>query len=304
MDKAECPSLEGGTVSWKAAVTGLWSGKLTASPSVAALGCLALVLIAIHLSLLHRINTAGQLGISILTWPVVVFLFAGRWRAIQSLGSVAGGICGALVLTIVLSHSFFANSRDQTFPHLYPLLAGMGVILLVGGFRGLPLCWRELTLLLCLSVTRILLFSLDALPLVVAKIAGFLIWYLGQEVEILGPILILARGAVRVDQGCAGPGVMSYLFCMAVMVVLLFRLRPSQRLLVLLAAPAIAFVTNVVRIVVVALLEGSGRHDAFAFWHGGPGSSLWDAMPVLIFGMVLFSLSGSVRRTSLREEQA
>jgi cyanoexosortase A len=254
--------------------------------------------------LLYRVGLTGQPAISILTWPVVVYLFVHRWPAVRELDSLMGGVCGVVLLTVVLSHCFFMTSQNVALPHLYPLLVGIGIVLLVAGFQGLTLCWRELTLLFVLSVPRLLLFSLDPLPLITAKIGAFIIWYLGQEVEVVGPLLVLAKGAVRVDQGCAGPGVMSYLLCLAVIIVFLFRLQPRQRVLLVIAAPSIAFVTNVVRVVFLALLEGSGRHGAFDFWHNTPASMIWNAVPVFIFGMLVLSISGSRKGPVVREDAA
>jgi cyanoexosortase A len=260
------------------------------------LGGVAILLVLLHFSLLFRISAFAHLGVSILVWPAVVYFFAQHWRDASKAGPYYAQIFGMLVLALTLSHAFFMHSRNVVLPHLFPFLAGAGFLVMTGGFRALGVCWREMTLLFSLGVPRLLLWELDALRPATAGLAGFAIWYFGQEVEVVDTYLVMPKGAVVVDQGCAGPAVISYLISLSVLTVFLIRMPVLRWAAVLVLGPAIAFGTNVFRVMVLALLEGSGRHEAFSFWHGGPGSPLWSMIPMVLFGGVIYMISGSMRR--------
>jgi cyanoexosortase A len=258
--------------------------------------CVVFLLVLLHFSLLIRINAFAHLGVSILVWPAVIYFFVQHWRQASGVSPFSAQILGVLVLALTLSHAFFMHPQNLILPHLYPLLVGVGFILVTGGFRAFGVCWRELVLLFSLGVPRLLLWELDALRPATATLAGFAIWYFGQEVEVVDTYLFMPKGAVVVDQGCAGPAVISYLISLSVLAVFLIRMPVGRCLVVLMMGPAIAFMTNVFRVMVLALLEGSGRHEAFSFWHGGSGSSLWSMIPIVLFGAVIYMMTGSERR--------
>jgi cyanoexosortase A len=159
-----------------------------------------------------------------------------------------------------------------------------------------------LTVLALLGVPRLLLSAWEGLAVITAKAATFVIWYLGHEVELQGVVIVMPEGAVVVDQGCAGPGVISYLICLAAVFVFFFPVNMARRVLAFVVAIAIAVTINLIRVVVLAFLENAGRHDAFDFWHQGTGGQLWTMLPVLLFGTVAIGMmgrrGGRARRTT------
>ena len=184
-------SPRGGTALVDTVSSGILPGEVKGSNGATyLLAALGLVLIAIHLSLLYRIDSSGQLGISLLAWPAVVYLFHKHRQETWD-HSVVGSTLGVLLLVVALSNSSWTGPKDRFFPYLYPLLAGAGFVLLARGFGGLRTHWREMTVLVCLGVPRLLLGEMEVLPPVTAQIAGFAIWYLGQEVEVVGTQLVL-----------------------------------------------------------------------------------------------------------------
>jgi cyanoexosortase A len=260
------------------------------------LACLGLVLIGIQLSLLHRIDSTAQLGLSFMVWPAFLYMVRRRWASVGMESSVTGVLCGGGLLALVLMNSVWMDRSNHVFPYLHPLFAGLGLGLLAVGFRGLRRYWRELTLLALLGIPRLLLMAWEGLALITAKVATFLIWYLGNEVELRGVEIVMPGGAVVVDQGCAGPGVISYLLCLAGVFIFLFPVSPVRQVLALMIAPAIAVSTNLLRVVLLALLEDAGLHDAFDYWHKGTGSPVWTMLPILIFFFVAMAMVDRPRK--------
>ena len=244
---------------------------------------LGLVLIGIHLSLLHQIGSRAQFGLSLMVWPALIHMVRRRWATVPLESGLVGAVCGGGVLVVVLMNSLWMDRSNQVYPYLFPLLGGIGLGLLAVGFRGLQRYWRELTLLALLGIPRLLLTAWDGLALITAKVATFVIWYLGYEVQLQGVEIFMPGGAVVVDPGCAGPGVISYLLSLAAVFGFLFPVSTVRWIVALVIAPLIAVCTNLFRIVLLALLENAGRHDLFEFWHHGTGVIVWTMLPILVF---------------------
>jgi cyanoexosortase A len=248
------------------------------------LGWMGLLLVAGHLILVARHQSAAQLGITFICWYAVGLLTWKGWRQLKLSSSIPATFLGLLLLGIAWSNALWMNEAREKFLFVYPLIGGLGWALLASGFVQLQQYWRQLIILFLLGVPRGFVSDWIDLSPMTAHVAAFLLWYAGRDVQLIGTEIVMPGGAVTVDKGCDGTGVISYLVCLGVVFVFLFRLRGARRVLALVAAPLLAFLTNMMRVIALALMEAAGRHDAFEYWHDGSGSMVWTVLPVLLFG--------------------
>jgi cyanoexosortase A len=252
------------------------------------------MLVLVHLVMVLRYQTSAQFGITMICWYAVVTLVMQGWRGLQLTGLAFTRGTGLLLLGLTLIGVFWMSDGREKFLFVYPLMGGLGLALAASGLGGLGQYWRELTILFCLGIPRGFISEWVDLSPITAKTAAFAIWYLGQDVRLVGTEIVLPGGAVSVDKGCDGTGVISYLICLAVVFVFLFRVDGVKRVMALVWAPVLAFLTNMIRVVVLAFMEAAGRHDAFEYWHKGTGAIVWTVLPVILFGILsLFLLSGT-----------
>jgi cyanoexosortase A len=240
----------------------------------------------LHLVLVYRHQTSAQLGITVICWYAVVTLITQRWRQLDLSSGVWARLVGLLLLGLTLFSGVWIAGAHEKILFLYPLFGVAGLGLFASGFGGLRQYWRELTILFFLGIPRGFISEWVDLSLVTAKLAAFVLWYAGQSVQLVGTEIVLPGGSVTVDKGCDGTGVISYLVCLAVVFVFLLRVDGSRRLLALLVAPMLAFVTNMIRVLALALMEAAGHHEAFESWHKGSGSIVWTVLPVILFGFL------------------
>jgi cyanoexosortase A len=266
--------------------------RLTSEPGQPARGRVrmlafcGLALVLGHLVLVLQHQTAAQLGITLICWYAVAALALRSWRQLDLSSGVPASIVGLLLLGLTVGGSIWMAKAYEKILFLYPLSGAVGLGLLASGFRGLWQYWRELIILFFLGIPRGFISEWIDLSPMTAKVAAFLLWYLGRNVQLVDTEIVLPGGSVNVDKGCDGTGVISYLLCLAVVFVFLFRIVGSRRVLALGAAAILAFITNMIRVLALALMEAAGRHEAFEYWHAGSGSIVWTVLPVILFGVV------------------
>jgi cyanoexosortase A len=252
------------------------------------LSLMALALVAGHVVLVLRHQSTAQLGITLICWYAVGCLLWKDWQRLKLSSSIPATVLGFFLLGVTWSNALWMTDAREKFLFLYPLIGGVGLALAASGFAGLHQYWRQLVILLFLGIPRGFVSEWIDLSPVTAQVAAFFLWYAGRDVQLVGTEIILPGGAVTVDKGCDGTGVISYLLCLGVVFVFLFRVRGTRRVLALILAPFLAFLTNLARVITLALMEAAGRHDAFEYWHDGSGSLVWTLLPVLLFGLAGF----------------
>ena len=252
---------------------------------------LLLILVLGNLVLVYRHESSGQLGITMVCW-MAVWMSLGRrppvvgWADRNPMGLVLGGLLlGGLLVGIL-------RTRESWTPilALYPLWAGIALSLMVGGFPGPVRYWRELLILFFLGIPHGFLLGVVDLSRITAQFAAFLLHYLGREVRLTGTEIALPGGAVEVVKSCDGTGAMAYLACLAVVFLVLFPATRWQRMIMVPLAMGIAFLTNGVRVALLAIIESSAGAHSFDYWHTGTGAMLWTGLPVLLFGLICFGV--------------
>lgn len=239
-------------------------------------------LIGLNLLMLWRSDEPDAFNTQLLLWLALGSLL---WERRQSLNwrssSWASGL-GLLLIGFVLVRTYSPAGYQLV---VSPLLSGMGVFLLASGGKSLRNYWRELILLALPIVSQIVGFGLELidLPTRTAQFSAYLLWSVGFEVQRRGVFILQPSGSVEVYAACSGVGSVIQMLNLAVVFFLLFRTTLVQKIICLLVAVAIGFITNGIRVAIMALLVAYANRSAFDFWHGGEGSLIFSVISTLLF---------------------
>jgi cyanoexosortase A len=243
--------------------------------------------VAIHFTLTDRTADAQDfLGLSILVWFAVGSLINRKRQSLHLESGIGATLLGAFLIGIILLRT--ANATVNPGLSVIPLMGGFGLALIASGFKGIRQYWRELIILGLLAVPKELgvgLFNISHfLSLLITKIVGFVLWYLGFEVSTQANQLLFPSGGVVINDACAGVGNLIYLIRVAIIFLLVFPLSNRKNIvLVPIVALALAFLMNLIRVGLLAVLSPNNP-DAFTYWHEGTGSLTFTFTVVIIFG--------------------
>ncbi len=247
---------------------------------------LAGCLVAIHFTLTDRIGQPDFLGLTILVWFAIASLIQRKSQSIQLDSDLGSTLVGALLIAIVLMRS--ANATTNPGLSFMPLIGGLGLALVASGFKGLQQYWREFILLSLLAIPQELglgIFNISqALSLIIAKIVGFTLWYLGFKVSIEANHLYFPSGGIVINDACAGVANLFYLLKVSIIFLILFPLSKRKYIVIVpLVALALAFIMNLFRVGLLAVLAPNNP-QAFEYWHEGTGSLVFTFTVVVTFG--------------------
>lgn len=252
---------------------------------------ITLSLVALHIGLTWKLSdNLDQLSISILIWGAALSLLWRKQNNLKLESGITSSLVGILLIVLVLLKSLSLFQSESSFLTVLPLASALGVGLLATGLRGLKQFWREF-LIVCLLVIPGGLVSgavesLVQLNLLTAKVVSFLLYYCGFEVSRQGVNLLLPGGSVEVRGGCSGFQSMFLLFRLSVLYILIFPTNWVKTFLVPTAAICIAFVVNIIRVALMALLVAFSNADSFEYWHTGTGSQIFSMIAVVTFGLL------------------
>lgn len=171
---------------------------------------------------------------------------------------------------------------------LAPLLVAFGLALLASGVKGLKQYWRELMFVLLLCVPEGLFLQIIEksfnVTTLTAKFAVFVLWYLGVAVSGQGVNVILPKGYVYVNDACTGISTALLLLKFSVLFILMFPTDWLKKILVLVGAVFIAFITSGIRVALMAVFVSN--QEVFDYWHGAQGNQVFTTTSILIFGLL------------------
>jgi len=171
-----------------------------------------------------------------------------------------------------------------------PLAVALGFILLASGFKNIKQ-FRYEFLIVILIATYIPLENLFKstlnITVATAQVAYNVLYYLGFEVTLEGTKVILPTGAIDVNLGCSGLEVCLQLLRLSILFLVLFPTQQLQKLLLPIIAVMVGYVTNGVRIALLAYIVafGSGK-EMFDYWHEGEGSNIFSIISMGIFALI------------------
>ncbi len=251
---------------------------------------LSAAVIAIQLTLVYKICSPDRQITSLLFWATAAYLIWERHTQLKFETGVVASLCGGLLLLLLLLKSI--GYCEQSFLIGYPFIAGISLALIASGFRGLKIYGRELVLLFFLGIPEVLLSKLTDPSPITAQFASSFLWYAGFPVTQNGIYLQLPGGNVQVYSGCSGVVAMAQLLGMSVLFLTLLPLpwKRHQKLILPIAAVAIGFVVNSLRVALMAILVSQKQMAAFDYWHEGSGSLVFSVISTLLLILLVWVL--------------
>jgi cyanoexosortase A len=251
---------------------------------------LSAAVIAIQLTLVYKIGSPDRQITSLLFWATAAHLIWERHTQLKFETSLGASLCGGLLLLLLLLKSI--GYCEQSFLIAYPFIAGISLALIASGFRGLKIYGRELVLLFFLGIPEVLLSKLTDPAPITAQFANSFLWYAGFPVTQNGIFLQLPGGTVQVYSGCSGVVATTQLLGMSVLFLTLLPLpwKRHQKLILPIAAVAIGFVVNSLRVALMAILVSQKQMAAFDYWHEGSGSLVFSVISTLLLIILVWVL--------------
>jgi cyanoexosortase A len=244
--------------------------------------------IAIHLSLAWHTLSPSLLAMSLLFWPSAAALVWNQRHTLSLKTGVFASLLGAILLALLLIIISTAITGGN-FLRAFPFLAAIGLALLASGFQGLRQYWQPLILLFFLGIPEVLVSYLTDISEETARLATAMLWYSGFNAVRQGVNISLPGGSVEVYPGCSGLESMMQMLGLSVLALILLPIRWSwvQKIGLPLAAMAIAFIVNGVRVALMSILFTQGKRDSFEYWHLGNGSLIFSAIAALLFVLLM-----------------
>lgn len=244
-------------------------------------------LVAYQLLLTWQIgNDVDQLIINALFWGAILYLLWGKRDKLSLESEIFSSIFGLLLIVLVLFKSISLFWFETSFLRVIPLTTACGLALLASGMRGLKQYWKELIILLLLSLPPSLFVSiinhLLQITVLTAKVATFILWYLGFTLSRQGDTMILNGDAVMVTPECTGISTALLLIKLATIYILIFPTNWRKRLLSISGAIGISFIISTIRVALLATVVSD--RAAFHYWHGGTGNQIFSTVSILCFG--------------------
>ena len=238
----------------------------------------------VHVSLAWTNDDTNLLFSSLIFWPAAFVL----GKEVDPPRSPSSGwvYLGMGMLLTTLVRGVLVKGD---FLYLYPFLVGIGLVMTLAGLSGFGKYWKPLTLLFVLGVPEILMFALINPAPLTARFADIILWYTGYDVVLDGIWLHLPGGSVEVNQACSGLRAMTRLLGMAVLALLCLPRRwPLGQVVMLpVISIVIAFLSNSIRVALLAILKATDRPAAFDSLHGGSTSQLFSIASIaLLMGVV------------------
>jgi cyanoexosortase A len=244
---------------------------------------IAIGLAAIHLTLTSRAHDGSLMASSVLYWTATGSLIWAKRNTLNLKSGVVSTLVGVFLIALVLIKSLFLSGYDP-FLRISPLISALGVGLLASSFRKLKQYWQELIVLCFLAPPPTALSEIIDTSLITAKLSTLILWYSGFEVSRQGVYILLPGGGVEVYPGCSGIENMLHLSGLSVLFLFMFPTNRIQRFLIPIVALCIAFLVNLVRVALMAVLATASSQSAFEYWHKGDGSLLFSMISVALFG--------------------
>ncbi|PSB04818.1 cyanoexosortase A [Merismopedia glauca] len=241
-------------------------------------------LVAIHLTIVGKVETGDLFGISLIYWLAVGSLIWEKRATLVWRNDLSACILGSFLLLIVLFKSILP-AVDSKFLYTAPLLSGLGLALIASGFHQLKQYWQELLILFCLVINKITIAFLGSINLAeyTAKFSTLLLWYSGFQVGREGVNIILPNQVIEVYTACSGVEAIAQMEALALLFIIMFPLSLTKKIIVPLIAMVIGFVVNCIRVVIMSLLAANSQQEAFDYWHEGDGSLVFSLIAALVF---------------------
>ena len=265
---------------------------------------LCVATIAVHLTLMYKVGSSDRQITSSLFWMTAAYLIWERKDKLNLHSGSVASLCGALLLAILLIKT--TGYCEETFLIVYQFLSATALAAIASGFRGFKAYWKELTLLFFAGIPELIVDKLFNPAPVTAGFANSILWFSGLPVVQKGIYLNLPGGSVQVYSGCSGVVTMTQLLGMSVLFLMVLPLpwKWYQKAIVPVAAVTIAFVVNVLRVALMAVLVSQKQMATFDYWHNGTGSLIFSGIATCLLALFVRVLIEIFKPQPLASEES
>jgi cyanoexosortase A len=241
-------------------------------------------LVLLHLTLIDKSQNENLFSTATLTWLTIGSLLWDRRKKLILESDTASTFVGMALVVLTIIRNL--TTTDSSL-RLFPLIAGLGVILIASGFKSLKSYGKEIILLSLLLFLRLVTIVLNAfdLPLLTAKVSAFMLWFVGFDVVRQGVIIALPTGRVEVYGACSGVESIVLMLCIAILFFFLISISHWQKVICITTAVALGFMVNAFRVALLAFLVDVQQPKAFEYWHSDDGSLSFAIISVFMFGL-------------------
>ena len=251
---------------------------------------IAAVLVSTHLTMSWKLNgNLDQIIVSLLFWVAVLFLLSDKHIDANLESDPISSLSGFLLIAWSLIRSISTHTRDDVLFEILPFVSAIGLSLLACGTKGFKLYRQELFLIFILCIPTALIIQSDKLisfTTLTANFSTILLWHLGFNVSHQGAIITTPTGAINVTPVCGGLSSIIVVLQLAILFVTTFPINWSKKVSVLAVAVGSAFMVNVVRVALLAILVS--KPEKFNYWHYGDGCQIFTIISLLILGLLCY----------------
>ncbi|MFZ4665630.1 MAG: cyanoexosortase A [Prochlorotrichaceae cyanobacterium] len=208
----------------------------------------------------------------------------------SDLCSTLGGtliILWVLIRTLFRLHQGFLKD-DDILTTTSPFFSTIGIILVASGWSGIRQYIKEISCVLFAVFPLTVLFRFPSVTLIDARIAHFLLWYLGFDAVRDGQKVLLPQGGIDVYAGCSSLSLLLIIIKLLVAFSYLVPLSLPRYGLLLLYGILVSFGLNGVRLCLMAILIAQDKPIAFNYWHGSDGATIFSTLAIVLFGLILY----------------
>jgi cyanoexosortase A len=265
---------------------------------------LGAAIVAIQMTLILKTGNSDRQITSMLFWAVAGYLIWERQDKLKFDTGPIASCLGALLLALLLLKC--TGYCEESFLIVYPFIASLGLALVAAGWKGLREYWREILLLFFAGIPEVLLAKLTDPAPITAQFASSMLWFSGLPIVRKGIYLELPGGSVQVYSGCSGVVAMTQLLGMSVLFLMLLPLpwKWYQKAILPVAAIAIGFIVNALRVSLMAILVAQKQMAAFNYWHDGSGSLVFSVIGTLLLVLLVWLLIQIFAPTDPDREEA
>ncbi|MFM7441010.1 MAG: cyanoexosortase A [Snowella sp.] len=241
-------------------------------------------LVVLHLTLIDKSQNENLFSTATLIWLTIGSLLWDRRKKLILESDTASTFVGMILVVLTIVRNL--TTTDSSL-RLFPLIAGVGVILIASGFKSLKSYGKEIILLSLLLFLRLVTIALNAfdLPLLTAKVSAFMLWFVGFDVVRQGVVIALPTGRVEVYGACSGVESIVLMLCIAILFFFLISISHWQKMICIAIAVALGFMVNAFRVALLAFFVDVQQPKAFEYWHSSDGSLSFAILSVFMFGI-------------------